>query len=346
MKYTLKYNENDSLKDAVKALDEGGVGFLALVDGNDKLIGIITDGDIRRAILNQETKIANIINVSPFIMNANATKQEVIHKLKKLHRRHMPLVDEDGVLKSVFTLDDVDFSSKENKVVVMAGGLGSRLGELTKDTPKPMLKVGNRPMLQHLIEQFREQGFCDFIFCVNYKKDIISNYFGSGEKFGVNIKYVIEDKRLGTAGALSLLENGINESFFVVNADILTTLDFDALLTHHLSRNVQATMCVREFIQTLPYGVIKSDESGNLLAIEEKPSNSYDVNSGIYVLDPTVLNYVPSDQFFDMPELFNDLITHKIDCSVYKLSDYWLDIGKIDDFEQANKDIQINNDCD
>ncbi|MEY8213825.1 MAG: nucleotidyltransferase family protein, partial [Colwellia sp.] len=289
MKYTLKYEASCSLNDAVKALDNGGVGFLALVDDSNKLLGILTDGDLRRAILNKETELNKIINFSPAVMSYQSTSQEVIQKLKSLHRRHMPLVDEENRLKSVFTLDDVDFVSKDNEIIIMAGGLGSRLGELTKETPKPMLRVGDKPMLQHLIEQFRDQGFCKFILCVNYKKDIISDYFGSGEKFGVQIDYVVETKRLGTAGALSLIQKEINSPFFVINADVLTSLNFQELISFHKKQKSKATMCVRNYVQQVPYGVIKADENSTLIGIDEKPTYSFNVNTGIYVLEPSVL---------------------------------------------------------
>lgn len=342
MKYTLKYKASCTLTDAVKALDDGGVGFLALIDESDKLVGILTDGDLRRAILNKEAQLNKIINITPTVMSSHSTKQEIIQKLKELHRRHMPLVDEQNKLKSVFTLDDVDFSSKDNEIIIMAGGLGTRLGELTKETPKPMLKVGDKPMLQHLIEQFRDQGFCKFTFCVNYKRNIISEYFGGGEKFGVKIDYIVESKRLGTAGALSLIEKEINSPFFVINADVLTSLDFQELLSFHKEQKSCATMCVRNYVQQVSYGVIKADENSKLIAIEEKPTYSFNVNTGIYVLEPSVLKFLPSNEFYDMPSLFEELITNNESCSVFNLKDYWLDIGQVKDFHKANEDLTFH----
>ena len=341
-KYTLEYTERTTLKDIIIALDKGGVGLVTIVDESEKLIGIVTDGDLRRAILNREDNISNVINTSPVSMHYDTPKGSVIKKLKAIHRRHMPLVDDVGRLRSVFVLNGYELPEKPNNVVIMAGGLGSRLGKLTRITPKPMLKVGNKPMLEHLVEQFREQGFKKFIFCLNHLKEKIIDHFGDGSDFGVEIDYIVEEKRLGTAGALSRLRGTFDSPFFVVNADVLTTLDFERLMDHHCASSSIATMCVREYQHTLPYGVISSDETGRLVGITEKPTQSFDVNSGIYVLAPQVIDFIPDDQMYDMPELFEKMLINGKHCSVYKLDGYWLDIGQVNDFEKANRDINYN----
>ena len=173
MKHSFTLNSHTTIEEVVKALDEGGVGFLAFVDHEKKLTGVITDGDLRRGVLNKDLSVQSVINHDPVYMGVTESKDAIISKLKQIHRRHMPLVDGDNRLVSVFSLDDIEFISKKNIVVIMAGGLGTRLGELTKETPKPMLVVGDRPMLQHLVEQFRDQGFNRFVFCLNYKKEVI-----------------------------------------------------------------------------------------------------------------------------------------------------------------------------
>lgn len=330
--------DESKLLDAVKALDSGGIGFLAFVNESNVLMGILTDGDLRRGILEQKSQLLDIINKKPLIANFNTPRREIISQLKKLHRRHMPLVDHNNIFKGVFSLDDIEFVSKENKVVIMAGGLGTRLGKLTKDTPKPMLHVGDRPMLRHLVEQLRDQGFREFIFCLNYKKEIIKDYFGGGEEFGVKIEYIIEDKRMGTAGALSLIQTELKHPFFVINADVLTNTDFNNLLEFHNKSNNFATMCVRTFEQQVPYGVVVTDENSCIKNIKEKPSFSFNINAGIYILDPTVFTYIPKNEYFDMPTLFEKLIIRNR-CSVYNLEDYWLDIGLQEDFKKANSDM-------
>ena len=329
---------DSTLLEAVKALDLGGVGFLAFINESNVLVGILTDGDLRRGILEQKTELIDVINKEPITANFNTPQREIVARLKNTHRRHMPLVDHNKAFKGVFSLDDIEFASKDNVVVIMAGGLGARLGELTKDIPKPMLQVGDRPMLRHLIEQFRDQGFRKFIFCVNYKKEVIKNYFANGEEFGVKIDYVVEDERMGTAGALSLIKSEFSHSFFVINADVLTSTDFTNVLDFHNEKSNIATMCVRTFEQQVPYGVVETDASACIKSIKEKPSFSFDVNAGIYVFNPSVLNYIPNKEYLDMPTLFEKLMIDN-NCSAYNLRDYWLDIGRKEDFNKANRDM-------
>jgi dTDP-glucose pyrophosphorylase len=333
---TFVLNSESTFEMAIEAIDKGGVGFVAVVDESDSLIGILTDGDIRRAFLKKNYNLKEIINTTPETMSESSSQQEIIARLKFLHRRHMPLVNSEGLLHGVFSLDDIEFITRENPVVIMAGGLGSRLGELTKDTPQPMLTVGKQPMLQHLIELFREQGFRKFIICVNYKRDVIQKYFQDGTKFGVKIDYIEENKRLGTAGALSLIKSGLDVPFFVINADVLTNLDLVQLLTFHKENNNLATMCVREFQIQIPYGVVNCNANGELVSLEEKPHIKFDINAGVYLLDPSVQAFIPDNEFFDMPSLFDCLLSQKIKASVYEIQDYWLDIGRKEDLKQAH----------
>lgn len=340
MNNTFVLKDNSTLEMAVEAIDQGGLGFIAVIDESNVLIGILTDGDIRRAFLRKTYNLQVIVNKTPEVMRDTSTKQEIIARLKSLHRRHMPLVDNDGRFKTVFTLGDIEFVTRRNRVIIMAGGLGTRLGELTKSTPKPMLSVGSRPMLQHLVELFSEQGFRDFIFCVNYKKEVIQDYFSDGKKFGVRIEYIEERSRMGTAGALWLIESNIDAPFFVINADVLTNLDFVDLLDCHIKDKSIATMCVRNYKHQVPFGVVNSNSTKAITSIEEKPELSFDINAGVYLLNPDVLMKVPQDMFFDMPSLFESLIEQEKKTSVYRIDDYWIDIGRKEDLARANADLQ------
>lgn len=333
--------DDSTFEMAIEAIDKGGIGFLAVIEESGSLVGILTDGDVRRAFLKKNYKLASIINKKPEVMNHLSSRQEIILKLKSLHRRHMPLVDADGKFKRVFSLDEVDFYSRDNVVVIMAGGLGSRLGELTKEIPKPMLNVGSRPMLQHLVELFREQGFSRFIFCVNYKKEVIKEFFQDGSRFDVQVTYVEENQKLGTAGALSLIENKFEAPFIVINADILTNVNFPDLIEYHEKSAGVATMCVRAHEVQIPYGVVNSDENSKLVTIEEKPVVSFNVNAGIYVLDPIAVDYIPNNKYFDMPTLFDTLSGNDLSSCVYHIRDYWLDIGRREDLQRANNDLSI-----
>lgn len=340
MNHSCVLTEQTQLQDVIRLIDEGGIGFLAFINQEGKLLGIITDGDLRRAMLNKVSDLNKIINFHPEVMKSDAPLREIIRSLKKIHVRHMPLVDTQGVLTKVFSLDDLEFASQDNIVVVMAGGLGSRLGELTKNTPKPMLKVGDKPMLQLLVEQFRDQGFTKFIFCLNYKKEIIQEYFSDGAEYGIELDYVIESKRLGTAGALSILpKSKFNKPFFVINADILTSLNFNEALQFHIDSGVAATMCVRQFQHQIPYGVVETRPDMQVVSIQEKPILNFDVNAGIYVLNPELIDMIPADEFFDMPTLFQTLLDKGISTAAYRLMDYWVDIGRKEDLAKANSDV-------
>ncbi|MDK9762810.1 nucleotidyltransferase family protein [Vibrio sp. D420a] len=340
MKHTFLLKDESTLHDAIDALDRGGIGLLAFVDCKGTFLGILTDGDLRRGILNKTESLHEMINSTPLVMDHQAEKRDIVAKLRSVHRRHMPLVDEHGVLKTIFSLSDIEFVSKENTVVIMAGGLGSRLGELTKETPKPMLHVGKKPMLQHIVEQFRDQGFHRFIFCLNYKREVITDFFGDGSEFGVVVDYVFEEQRLGTAGALSLIESNLDSPFFVINGDVLTNMDFNSFLDFHIENESTASMCVRQFQKQVPYGVINTNEYGQILSLDEKPCINFHVNAGIYLLNPSLIKFVPKGEFYDMPSLFELMIENDKKTCAYQIHDYWLDIGQRDDYIKANEDIK------
>jgi len=339
MNNRLVLNSETKFNDAIKLLDLNGNGVLPVVDDSEKLLGLITDGDIRKAILNNNLDLEHIINKNPHKLHVDTSKNQIINYLKKIHRRHIPLVDDGNKFIKVFTLDEVDFNLKENWVVIMAGGLGTRLGELTKDIPKPMLKVGAKPMIEHIIDMFISHGFTKFMLSVNYKAEVIKEYFGDGSKFGIEIRYLEEKKRLGTGGALSLIDIELNEPFFVTNGDVLSSLDYEKLLSYHQEQNATATMCIRKDSYQIPYGVIEVDEENNIKAMKEKPIKEFFINTGIYVLDPEVLNYVPKDQFFDLPSIFDVLKKENKSTKSFEMTDYWIDMGKPSDYEKIQKDL-------
>lgn len=331
-----------SFLDLVRAIDLGGYGYVALVDAEERFLGISTDGDVRRCLLNNKMTLDDVVNKTPKTVLDTTPHDEAIALLRSLHLKNMPVVDENNKLVRMVSLDENDFVSKENRVVIMAGGLGKRLGELTRNTPKPMLKVGERPIMQHIIEQFRDHGYKHFIISTSYKKEVIENYFHDGKKFGVSIEYVNETQRLGTAGALSLLSKEISAPFFVINADVLSSVDYDGLLNAHLNSASSATMCVRLFSQDVPYGVIECEDDGSIIDIKEKPSYTFNINAGIYVLDPATLHFVPENTFYDMPQMFLDLKKEGHRVNSFTIDDYWIDIGKPQDYELAKQNLDIS----
>lgn len=339
MKYISK---NISIKEALELLSSSS-SMRLLVIGNKNKWGIVTDPDIRKALLNNmtlEDKIEKIVNYSPITAHYNDDKEEIIQLSVKYNIYQIPIVDDSGCIIRIENVLENKIINKNNKIVIMAGGLGTRLRPLTEDIPKPMLKVGNKPILEIIIKKFKKQGFTDFVLCVNYKAEIIQNYFKDGKDFGVSISYVHESKRMGTAGALSLIEFIGNEPFFVTNGDILTEVDYNAMLEFHMTNKSLATMGVRKHFYQIPYGVIVSNAKNQILKIEEKPEQTFLVNSGIYILDPKTLSYIPKNEFFDMPTLF-EYIQENDKKHAYLIEDYWIDIGRHEEYERANKDFKI-----
>jgi dTDP-glucose pyrophosphorylase/predicted transcriptional regulator len=333
--------ESTSILEVLQIIDKSSKQLAIVVDENKKLLGTISDGDIRRALLKNislDKSVENIYFKTPTIATINHSKEEIINicRTKKIHQ--IPIVDDKGNLIGLEILDElISKESKINKVVLMVGGLGTRLKPLTENTPKPMLKVGNKPILQTIVEKFAEYGYTNIVMCVNYKSHIIQDYFGDGKEFGVNIEYILEKQRMGTAGALSLLTQKPIEPFFVMNGDLLTNVNFEHLHDFHLSNNSMGTMCVREYDFQVPYGVVNIKNS-RILSIEEKPTHKFFVSAGIYMLSPEILEYIPQNQFYDMPTLFEKIISENKNTISFPLREYWLDIGRIEEYKKANEE--------
>ncbi len=338
----IKLTVNSTVRDALKIIDLGAVRLALVVDDDDKLLGTMTDGDIRRAILNGKTlddTIEDIYFKNPTVATINNTKEEIINLCATKKVYQIPVLDNDGRVVSINLIDELlKPKTYTNKVILMVGGLGTRLRPLTEKTPKPMLHVGGKPILQTIVEKFVSYGFVNITMCVGYKSKIIQDYFQDGSKFGANIEYVLEKKRMGTAGALSLLEEKLSEPFFVMNGDLLTSVNFEHLLEFHMANHSMATMSVREYDFQVPYGVVNL-EDGKIRSIEEKPVHKFFVSAGIYMLNPQTIELIPKDQFYDMPTLFEELIEQGENTVSFPLREYWLDIGRIEEYEKANEEF-------
>ena len=336
-------SKSTSLKEALKIIDKSSKQICLVLDDSRKLLGTISDGDIRRALLNNislDDTVESIYFENPTVVNVNDSKETILNicKIKKIHQ--IPVVDNDNNIVGLEILDElIGSSTKSNKVVLMVGGLGSRLRPLTETTPKPMLPVGGKPILQTIVEKFVSYGFVNIVMCIGYKSQIIQDYFKDGSKLGAKIEYVLEDQRMGTAGALSLLneEQKPKEPFFVMNGDLLTNVNFEHLLEFHIQNYSKATMCVREYDFQVPYGVVKL-ENGKIKEIQEKPMHKFFVSAGIYMLDVSCLKLVPDNKFYDMPTLFEKLIQMNKNIVSFPLREYWLDIGRIEEYEKANRE--------
>ncbi|MFL1994956.1 nucleotidyltransferase family protein [Lysinibacillus irui] len=335
-------NQNHTLLDTMKIIDDSSLQFAVVVDEEQHLLGTVTDGDIRRGILRGEgldVAITSIMNPNPISAKSGLKYHKYKQLMKSKMLKQLPIVDDNNRIRNILFADNIETSLNNNTVILMLGGLGTRLRPLTNDTPKPMLRVGNKPILETIIEGFKQYGYTNFIFSVNYKKEVIQDYFQNGEAFDVTIEYIEEDKKMGTAGALSLLKDRPTRPFFVMNGDLLTQINFDQLMQFHMEHDSVATMCVREYEYQIPYGVIETDGT-DLVTIKEKPIHRSFVNAGIYVLNPDVLDHIPQDKYYDMPSLFEKLIEKNSKTSVFPIREYWLDIGQIDDFNKANNEFK------
>ena len=334
--------ESATLRDAIAIIDAGGLQLCLVVDGQMRLLGTVSDGDVRRAVLREvslESAAVEIMNRHPTVARMEDDRDELfaIMRARQLHR--LPLVDTNGRLIGLESIDQIiDRPRRDNVAVLMAGGLGQRLLPLTVDTPKPMLKVGGRPILETILLNLIDHGFERIFISVNYKAEMIKDYFGDGSKWNVQIAYLEERSRRGTAGALALLPQRPAEPFLVMNGDLLTKANFSHLMDFHSQQCAVATMCVREHSFQIPYGVVDIDHH-RIRRIEEKPRQHVYANAGIYVLAPEVLDLVPADAVFDMPSLFEGLVAAGREAVAFPLREYWLDVGHHADFARAQGDF-------
>ena len=330
------------LREAIAKINSAATRIALVVDPDRKLLGTLTDGDIRKGLLDSmelDDPIERCMFREPTTAHLSDSREAILSKMRKLVLHQIPILDESGRVVDLKLLDDYLASpTRNNWVVIMAGGTGARLKELTRDTPKPMLHVGDRPLLETIVCRLVEQGFRHIWLAVNYHAGKIENYFGDGKQFGAVLRYLREEKRLGTAGALSLLPQMPECPVMVTNADLLANIDYGAIVDEHVSTGVAATMAVREYEYQIPYGVVKIARN-KIVGLEEKPVHRVMVNAGVYVLSQDVISKVPRETFFDMPELFEALIAEGQQTRCHSVHGYWQDIGCHEDFCKANSDF-------
>jgi dTDP-glucose pyrophosphorylase len=330
------------IKDALAVIDASAGAVVMVVDEGRHLMGIVSDGDIRRALLrglSLDAPLSQVMNRNPISVAVGAEREEVLHLMQKRVLRHIPVIDGEGRVIALRTLDEfIRPEPKSNWVVIMAGGVGQRLMPLTEKCPKPMLKLGDRPLLEIILERLVAQGFHRFFIAINYLGDLVKAHFQDGSGLGAEISYLQETSALGTAGALRLLPGIPSEPVIVVNGDVLTSLDFRAMLTFHAEHKASGTMGVREYEFQVPYGVVNVSEH-SITAIQEKPVKRHLINGGLYVLNPEVLPLVPKEGRFDMTELFDRIHEKGLNAVAFPIREYWIDIGHVDDLARANNEI-------
>ena len=348
MKPNICIGPHDTLRTAAENMNRNVRGIVVVVDEDGHLLDTITDGDIRRAVLDGMTLDVTARELSARRMNspyaepvraqAGTSPVELLSLMKQHNVRQLPIEDADGRVVDLITLDDlVQEPLKPLQAIVMAGGMGTRLRPLTDNVPKSMLPVGDRPLLEHIISRLRNTGITSVSVALHHQPHAIREHFGDGTGFGVDLSYVLEDQPLGTAGALGLLHEP-DGPLLVINGDILTDVDFRALHVFHRTHGAELTVAVREFSVEVPYGVTIQD-GARVREIREKPEFKFFVNAGIYLLEPSVLRSISPQQRLDMPDLIHQLVAEGRVVVSFPIIEYWLDIGRHADYERAHADM-------
>ena len=329
------------IQDVLKVINNESLQLALVVDLDNRLLGTVTDGDIRRALINGiplSNPISEIMFTVPTFTDCSTSKAKILELMNAKQLNSIPILD-NGIVVGLETIHHITQKAKyDNPVFLMAGGFGTRLKPLTDNCPKPLLKVGDKPILETVLLGFVKSGFHNFYISTHYLPEMIKEYFGNGEKWGVSINYVHEEHPLGTGGALGLLPKDLPElPVIMMNGDVLTKVDLEALLAFHNENDANATMCVREYEYQVPFGVIES-EGNKIKSMVEKPVQRFHVNAGIYVVGRNIIEQVNNNEVVDMPTLLERYLDESV--LMFPFHEYWLDIGRIDDFNRAQIDIQ------
>ena len=328
-----------TLAEAIENLNTVAIKLALCVDAEGRLVGAVSDGDLRRGLLRgltMQDPVREIANPNPLVVPEGADR-EVVRAIMKVNKvLQVPVVDAERRVVGLHLWDALDeVRSHDHIMVIMAGGKGTRLRPYTESCPKPMLPVAGKPMLQHIIERAKSQGFRRFVLSLNYLGKMIRDHFGDGSAHGVTIAYVEEDEPLGTAGALSLIQPSLNNAFVVTNGDVLTDIDYRELIEFRERHSAHGVMAVRMYEWTNPYGVVEM-EGVEITGFSEKPVSRSHINAGVYAFSPDVLEYLERDRHCDMPTLFDRLREARHRTVAYPMHEPWLDVGRPDDLERAN----------
>lgn len=343
----------DSMEHAIKVMDDEALKMIIVSDIENRLLGTITDGDIRRALikhLDMNTPISKIMFTNPTYCIEGFSDDKILTLMKKKNVLQIPIVDKDLKVIGLKTINGIMGDKNilngkfDNPVLIMAGGLGKRLLPITEETPKPLIKLGGKPIIENILIQLIDSGFSNFFISTNYKANKFKEYFKDGSDWGIKIDYLYEEKPLGTAGAISLLPDNITKPLLIINGDILTKVNYETMFSYHEDANADATVCVRKQDFQIPYGVIEA-ENNFISNIDEKPIKTFFVNAGIYIVNPPLLRKVNKNEYTDMPNFLTEQIKNNFKISMFPLHEYWLDIGNHENLKKAEVDsIDIFND--
>jgi len=330
---------DSTIEQAIRNLDHSALKIVLIVDKEGSLAGTLSDGDIRRSLLrgmNLKNSVFEVMNRNPFVVPPEIKRDLVLQLMVVNGINQIPVVNDKRKVVGLHLWSEINSPpSRPNIMIIMAGGIGSRLRPYTENCPKPMLSVAGKPMLVHIIERAKLEGFSNFLISLGYLGEMIESYFGFGDNFGVNIDYLREDSPLGTAGALSLLYPIPEDSFVVTNGDVITDIRYGELLDFHTRYDAAATMALRLHEWQHPFGVVQT-EGVEIVGFEEKPIARSHINAGIYALSPCSLNFLKNGEHCDMPTLFQRLRENLKRTVAYPMHEPWLDVGRPDDLSFAN----------
>lgn len=332
-------SNKSTIKNVLKNLNNSGLRISLITDLKDKFIGTVTDGDIRRAIINGvnlNNKVEKIVNKNAISINYKKSSELALNLMLKNKIQQVPILSDNQKIIGLYTINrESIFKKIPNTMFIMAGGRGSRLGGYTKNIPKPLLKINGKPMLEHIIERAKEDGFENFIISIHYLGSKIKDYFGNGSNWNIRIKYINEKYPLGTAGSLKLIFPKPQLPIVVTNCDIVTDLNYSDLLNFHNQHQASATMAVRKYEFENPFAAVQTNGI-DLIGLEEKPVYQSIINAGIYVLKPSVIGFIKKNENIDMPILFERFIKKNLKTIIFPIHEQWLDIGRPEDFKKIN----------
>jgi dTDP-glucose pyrophosphorylase len=325
------------IRKAMETINENWREVVLVEDNGDRVVGVITDGDIRRGLLRGltlDSPASDVMNRRYVSVGPNVDRAAVLDMMRSLVIRQLPVIEQDGRLVGIHFLNDLlGISPKPNAAVIMAGGKGVRLRPLTENCPKPMIQIAGRPILERIVLHLVGCGIRKIYLSINYLGEQIESHFGDGTKFGCSIEYIREDQPLGTGGALSLLPPQ-DHPVVVMNGDQITQADIDKMLTFHEEEGVEATIGIQHYQVEVPFGVV-INEGSRLVALQEKPTSHYLINTGIYVLDPGILGLIPRNEMFPITALFERLLSENRPVGVQFIDEEWIDVGRHDDLRKA-----------
>lgn len=335
----LKVDQGATLLEALRVIDRGAESIAFVTDATDRVVGTVTDGDIRRALLDGQTTDSCCL---PAIMRADFAsvgpttgRAEVLDIMRARDIGQLPIIDAEGRLVGLHTIGQmVSTVARPNPAVILAGGRGRRLGPLTESVPKPMIVVAGRPILERLILHLMSCGIREFYLSVNYLAEVIESHFGDGSAFGCRIRYLREDEPLGTGGPVALMDPLPTLPFVVVNGDLVTQCDVGRMLDFHEERGYSATVAGRPTTVTVPYGVIRS-EGSDLLAIVEKPSEQILINAGLYVISPDIVPLIERGRDYPITDLLSECVRTGRKVGVFPVEDEWIDVGRPEELSRA-----------